>query len=160
MTLLAFFLLQGLHQKSVNKSHFSRRKILEMPTFLELFTERFHFPLKFHFVANKTYDKTTCSPKDCINWNLYLITWMTNLEVFTLQTVTCQWISLMMWKGCLSWKVHIPSKVLWLWHYVCIVYYCSAPLFYINWLYIMHCCSSPWSWVSVHVILLVSESTI
>jgi hypothetical protein len=34
LKLLAFFLLQGLHQKPNNKSYFSQRKILETPIFL------------------------------------------------------------------------------------------------------------------------------
>jgi hypothetical protein len=65
MKLLAFFLLQGLHQKPDNKSYFSRRKILETPIFLDLFSERrFHLLLKFlHFVDKKSYDEATCSSK-------------------------------------------------------------------------------------------------
>jgi hypothetical protein len=55
MKLLAFFLVQGLHQKLDNKSYFSQRKILETPIFLDLFNERrFHLLLKFlHFVDNE-----------------------------------------------------------------------------------------------------------
>nr|CAD7575868.1 unnamed protein product [Timema californicum] len=66
MTLLSFFLLQGLHQKPDNKSYFSRRKILETPIFMELFSERrFHLLLKFlHFVDNEAYDEATCGSKN------------------------------------------------------------------------------------------------
>jgi hypothetical protein len=39
MKLLAFFLLQGLHQKSDNKGYFYQMKILEMPILLELFKQ-------------------------------------------------------------------------------------------------------------------------
>jgi hypothetical protein len=55
MKFLAFFLLQGLHQKLDNKGYFSRRKILETPIFLDRFSERrFHLLLKFlHFVDNE-----------------------------------------------------------------------------------------------------------
>jgi hypothetical protein len=51
--LLSVFLLQRLHQKPNNKSYFSQRKILETPTYLDLFSERFHLLLKFHHVDNK-----------------------------------------------------------------------------------------------------------
>jgi hypothetical protein len=63
--LLAFFLLQGLHQKPDNKSYFFQKKILETPTFLDLFSERsFHIPLKFlHSVDNRNYDEATCGSK-------------------------------------------------------------------------------------------------
>jgi hypothetical protein len=65
MKLLAFFLLQGLHQKPDKKSYFSWRKILETPVFLELFSERrFHLLSKFvHFVDNKSYDEVTYSSR-------------------------------------------------------------------------------------------------
>jgi hypothetical protein len=55
MKLPAFSLLQGLHQKPDNKRYFSWRKILETPTYLDLFSER-RFPLllKFlHFIDNE-----------------------------------------------------------------------------------------------------------
>lgn len=65
MKLLAFFLLQGLHQKLDNKSYFSRRKILETLIFFELFSKRrFHLLLKFlHFVDNESNDGATCGSK-------------------------------------------------------------------------------------------------
>jgi hypothetical protein len=48
MNLLAFLLLQGLHQNLDNKSCFSQRKILETPVFLDMFSERrFHLLLTF-----------------------------------------------------------------------------------------------------------------
>jgi hypothetical protein len=57
-------------------SNFSRRKILETPTFLELFTDRFHFLIKFlHFVHNEGYDEATYSSKrslDLLNANDFL----------------------------------------------------------------------------------------
>jgi hypothetical protein len=68
MKLLAFFLLQELHQKLDNKSYFSQRNILEMPIFLDLF--------------NESYDEATCSSKYCINSNPYWITYMPNLGVY------------------------------------------------------------------------------
>jgi hypothetical protein len=51
--------------KNDNKSYFSKRKILETPVFLELFTERrFHLLLKFsHFVDNENYEEATCSSR-------------------------------------------------------------------------------------------------
>jgi hypothetical protein len=54
MNLLAFFLLLGLHQKPDN-NYFSKRKLLETPIFLNLFSEKvFHLLLKvLHFVHNK-----------------------------------------------------------------------------------------------------------
>jgi hypothetical protein len=49
MKLLAFFLLQGLHQKLDNMSYFC---------------QRFHLLLKFlHFVDNNSYDVATCGSK-------------------------------------------------------------------------------------------------
>jgi hypothetical protein len=64
MKLLAFFLLQGLHQKLDNKSYFCWNKILETPIFLELFIERrFHLLRFLHFVDNESYDEATCSSK-------------------------------------------------------------------------------------------------
>jgi hypothetical protein len=65
MKFLAFFLLQGLHQKPDNKSYLSRRKILETPIFSELFSERrFHLLLKsLHFVDSRSYDGATCCSK-------------------------------------------------------------------------------------------------
>jgi hypothetical protein len=55
MKLLAFFLLQGLHQKPDNKSYFFQRRILEMPIFFDLFSgRRVHLLLEFlHFVDNE-----------------------------------------------------------------------------------------------------------
>jgi hypothetical protein len=48
MNYVAFFLLQGLHQKPDNRNYFSQRKILEMPIFLNLISERrIHLLLKF-----------------------------------------------------------------------------------------------------------------
>jgi hypothetical protein len=65
MKSLAFFLLQELHQEPDNKSYFCWRRILEMPVFLELFSERrFHLLLKYlHFVDNKSYNEATCGSK-------------------------------------------------------------------------------------------------
>jgi hypothetical protein len=44
-------------------------------------------------LAKKLTMKLPVVPKDCIHWKLYLIIWMTCLELFTLQNVTCQWMS-------------------------------------------------------------------
>jgi hypothetical protein len=76
MKLLAFFLLQGLHQKPNKRSYFSWRKTVVTPTFFNLFSEwRFHLLLNFlHSVDNKSYDKATCSYKDCTNSSPYWIT--------------------------------------------------------------------------------------
>jgi hypothetical protein len=65
MNLLAFFLLQGVHQKLDNRSYFSRKKILETPIFLELFSERrFHLLLKFLLsVKDESYDGANCGSK-------------------------------------------------------------------------------------------------
>jgi hypothetical protein len=69
MKLLAFFLLQGLHQKLDKKSYFSQRKILEIPTFLDLFSgRRFHLVLKFlNFVDNDESQRheTRYNSKNC-----------------------------------------------------------------------------------------------
>lgn len=113
MKLLAFFLLQGLHQKPDNKSYFSRRKILETPIFFELFTERrFHLLLKFlHFVDNEAYDEATSGSKRL--YKLKPILDHLNKKFQTVYTPECYVSvdeSLMMWKGRLGWKVFIPSK--------------------------------------------------
>jgi hypothetical protein len=110
--LLAFILLQALRQKSVNKSRFSRRKILETPIFLELCTERsFHLLLKFlHFIDNKTYSELPAVPEDCIK--VKPILHHLNDKFRSVYTPECDVLvdkSLMMWKGRLSWKVYIPS---------------------------------------------------
>lgn len=113
MKLLAFLLLQGLHQKPDNKSYFSRRKILETPIFLELFTERrFHLLLKFlHFVNNEEYDEATCGSRRL--YKLKPILDHLNDRFRSVYTPDCDVSideSLMMWKGRLAWKVFIPSK--------------------------------------------------
>jgi hypothetical protein len=113
MKLLAFFLLQGLHQKPGNKSCFSQRKILEMLIFLELFSRRsFHLLLKFlHFVDNESYDEPTCSSKRL--YKVKLILDHSNTKFRSVYTPECNVSvdeSLMMWKGRLLWKVYIPSK--------------------------------------------------
>jgi hypothetical protein len=48
---------------------------------LELFITPF-IPLTMKLTT-----KLPAAPKECINWNLYLVTWMTCLEVFTVQNV-------------------------------------------------------------------------
>jgi hypothetical protein len=55
MKLLAFFVLQGHHQKPDNKGYFSWRNFLETPIFLDLFSERrFHLLFMFlHFLTTK-----------------------------------------------------------------------------------------------------------
>jgi hypothetical protein len=65
MKLLEFLLLQGIDQKSDNKSYFSKRKLLETPIYSEIFTERrFHLLLKFlNFVDNERYEEATCSSR-------------------------------------------------------------------------------------------------
>jgi hypothetical protein len=113
MKLLAFFLLQGLHQKPNNSSYFPWRKILEMPTFLGLFSERrFHLLLKFpHFVDNESYDEAICGSKRL--YKLKPILDNLNAKFRSICTSECDVSvdeSLMMWKGHLSWKVYIPSK--------------------------------------------------
>jgi hypothetical protein len=62
--LLTFFSLQGLRQKAA-KNCYSRKKMLERPTSLELFTERkFHLLLNFlHSVDNVFCDEATCGSK-------------------------------------------------------------------------------------------------
>ena len=113
MTLLAFFLLQGLHQKPDNKSYFSRRKLLETPIFLELFTEkRFHLLLKFlHFVDNEAYDENTSSSRRL--YKLKPILDHLNEKCPTVYTPKCDVSvdeSLMMWKGHFAWKIYVPTK--------------------------------------------------
>jgi hypothetical protein len=113
MKLLALFLLQGLHHKLDNKSYFCRRKILETPVFLELFSERrFHLLLKFlHFVNNESYDEATCGSKSL--YKLKPIMDHLNAKFQSVYTPECDVSvdkSLMMWKEHLSWKVYIPSK--------------------------------------------------
>jgi hypothetical protein len=49
-------------------------------------------------------------PKDCINSHPYWIIYMPNVGVYIPQSVMSVDESLMMWKGCLSWKVYISSK--------------------------------------------------
>jgi hypothetical protein len=65
MKFLQFFLLQELHQKPDNKSCFCQKKSLEMPIFLELFSERkFHLLLKLlHFADSESYSEATCASK-------------------------------------------------------------------------------------------------
>jgi hypothetical protein len=65
MKLPAYFLLQGRHQKSDNKSYFARSKILEILIFLEPLTKRRYLLLKFlhHFVYNKGCDEPNCGSK-------------------------------------------------------------------------------------------------
>jgi hypothetical protein len=111
--LLAFFLLQGLHQKPDNKSYFSRRKIPETPIFLELFTERrFRLLLKFlHFVDIETYDKATCGSRRL--FKLKPILDHLNDKFISVYASECDVSvneSLMMWKGYLLWKLYVPSK--------------------------------------------------
>jgi hypothetical protein len=108
MKLLAFFLLQGLHQKPDNKSYFCRREILET---LELFSERrFHLLLKFlNFVDNKTYDEATCGSERLSQIILYHL----NAKFRSVYTPKCYVSadeSMMTWKRRLLWKVYIPSK--------------------------------------------------
>jgi hypothetical protein len=73
MKLLAFFLLQELHQKLDNKRYFSRRKILETPVFLDLFSERrFRLYSSFFILSTtKVTMRPLAVPKDCINSNPY-----------------------------------------------------------------------------------------
>lgn len=86
---------------------------METPIFLELFTERrFHLLLKFcNFVDNEGYDEATCGSK-----RLYkLKPTLEHLDakfrtVYTPECDVSVHESLMMWKGCSSRKVHIPSK--------------------------------------------------
>jgi hypothetical protein len=54
MKLLAFFLLQGLHQKPNNKSYFPRKKIMETPITLDLSVREISIYTHFlYFVDNK-----------------------------------------------------------------------------------------------------------
>jgi hypothetical protein len=55
----------SFHQKPDNKSYCSRRKILETPVFLELFSgRRFHLILGFlYFVDNEGDGEATCGPE-------------------------------------------------------------------------------------------------
>jgi hypothetical protein len=62
--LLAFFLLQGLHQKPDNRNYFCQRKILETPIFLELFSKRRFHLLKYLHFDNESYDEATCGSKE------------------------------------------------------------------------------------------------
>jgi hypothetical protein len=107
MKLLAFFLLQGLHQKPDKKSYFCQRKVLE------LFSKRrFHLLLKFlHFFNSESYDEATYNSKRL--YKLKPILDHLNAEFRSVCTPECDVSvgeSLMMWKGRLSWKAHIPSK--------------------------------------------------
>jgi hypothetical protein len=112
MKLLAFFLLQGFHQKPNNKSYSSQKEILEMPMFLDLFSERFHLLLSFfHFVDNESYDEAICSSKS--HCKLKPILDHLNAKFRGVYTPECDVSvneSLMMWKGRLSWELYIPSK--------------------------------------------------
>lgn len=95
-----------------NKSCFCWRKILEMPIFLELFSERrFHLLLKFlHFVDNESYDEATRGSKRLYKLKPILDL---NAKFRNVHSPECDVSadeSLMMWKGCLSWNVYIPSK--------------------------------------------------
>jgi hypothetical protein len=77
--------------------------------FLELFSERRFHPLKFlHFVDNESYDEATCGSK-----RLFKLRPILNLNakfrsVYTPECDVSVDESLMIWKGCLSWKVYIP----------------------------------------------------
>jgi hypothetical protein len=108
MKLLAFFLLQGLHQKPDNKCYFSRRKILETPIFLKLLTERFHLLLNFHFIDNETYDKATCSSRRL--HKLKPILDHLNDRFRNVYTPAYVSVDESMQHGRLSWKVYVPSK--------------------------------------------------
>jgi hypothetical protein len=68
MKLLAFFLLQELHQKLDNKRYFSQRNILETPIFLTCsMKDGFTFYPSFcTLLTNESYDEATCSSKYCI----------------------------------------------------------------------------------------------
>jgi hypothetical protein len=109
MKLLAFFLLQGLHQKPDNKSYFCQREILEMPIILELFSKRrFHF---LHFVDNEIYDEATCSSKRLYKLKPILDHLNAKFRsVYTPERDVSVDKSLIMWKGRLLWKVYIPSE--------------------------------------------------
>jgi hypothetical protein len=65
MKLLVLFLLQGFDQKRDNKDCFSKRKILEMPIFSELFSEgRFFLLCKvLHFVDDGHYEEAMCDTR-------------------------------------------------------------------------------------------------
>jgi hypothetical protein len=71
MKLLAFFLLEGLHQKPDKKSYFCRRKILETPILWSCsarggFT---FFSSFFIFLTTKVMMRPLAVLKDCINSN-------------------------------------------------------------------------------------------
>jgi hypothetical protein len=95
MKLLAFFLLQGLHQKPDNKGYFSQRKILETPIFLGLFSERFHLLLKFlHFVDNKSHDEANYSSKILYKIKPILDHLNAKFRSVIPQSVMCQYLNL------------------------------------------------------------------
>lgn len=102
MKLLAFFLVQGLHQKLDNRSCFSWRKILDTPILLELFSERrFQHLLRFlHFVDNESYDEATCGSKRLHKFKPILD--HLNAKFRSVYTSECDVSvdeSLMIWKG-------------------------------------------------------------
>jgi hypothetical protein len=106
MKLLAFFLLQGFHQKLDNKSCFSQRKILETPTFFYLFSERFHLLLKFlHFVDNESYGDSACSSKRL--YKLKPILDHLNVNFRSVYTSDCD---VSVDEFLMMWKVYMPSK--------------------------------------------------
>jgi hypothetical protein len=75
MKSLAFLLLQGLYPKLDNKSYSSQRKILEMPIFLDLFSERrLHLLILFILLRMKGTTRLLAVSKNCINSNPYWIT--------------------------------------------------------------------------------------
>jgi hypothetical protein len=65
----------------------------------------FHLLLEFlYFVDNESYDEATCSPiLDHLNAKFR--------NVYTPECDVSVDESLTMWKGCLSWKVYILSKL-------------------------------------------------
>lgn len=87
---------------------------MEIPIFLELYTERrFHLLLEFcNFVENEGYDEAMCGSK-----RLYTLKPMLehDAKFGTIYTPECDvpvCESLMMWKGCSSWKVYKKEKEL------------------------------------------------